>query len=107
MLRTTSGRTLFKIYDIKKDSTYIHKPKILTRKQQSLLNTKPDVIWQYAQYLKKEEAKKSNTIQVYALSRKKINNRHSQEFIDPNVDLANTKWDFFNHATWINTFNGC
>ena len=106
MLRSTSGTTRYKIYNVNKDSTYTHKPKILTRKQQSLLNTRPDVIWQYAQYLKKEEAKKGNTIKVYAISKKKLNNRHYQEFIDPNVDLANTKWEFFNHATWINKFNG-
>jgi len=106
MLRTASGITRFKIHNIKTDSTYIIKPKNLTRKQKGLLNTHPDVIWQYAQYLKKEAAKKGNIIEVYAISKKKLNNRHYQEFINPNVDLANTKWDYFSHASWINKFNG-
>ncbi|WP_405610558.1 HTTM domain-containing protein [Polaribacter sp. Asnod1-A03] len=106
MLRSTSGITRFKIYDVKKDSTYTIKPRNLSRKQKGLINTHPDIIWQYAQYLKKEEAKKGNEIKVYAISKKKLNNRRYQEFIDPNVDLTNTKWDYFNHAPWIYKFNG-
>lgn len=106
MLRSASGRTHFKIYDIEKDSTYIHRPNILTWKQKNLLNTHPDVIWQYAQYLKKEAAKKGNNIKVFAISKKKLNGRPYEEFIDPEVDLANTQWDYFHHAPWIRDFKG-
>lgn len=106
MLRSVSGSTYFKIYDIEKDATYTHKLDVLTRKQKHLLSTHPDVIWQYAQYLKKEEAKKGNQIKVFAISRKKLNGRPHQQFIDPKVDLANTEWDYFNHAPWIVPFKG-
>lgn len=106
MLRSVSGTTKFKVYDIEKDSTYTHRPDILTRKQKYLISTHPDAIWQYAQYLKKEEAKKGNKIKVFAISKKRLNGRPYQEFIDPTVDLANTQWDYFKHAPWIREFEG-
>ncbi|WP_010136070.1 HTTM domain-containing protein [Ochrovirga pacifica] len=106
MLRSASGTLYYKIHNITKDSTYYHRPKILTAKQKHLISTHPDVIWQYAQYLKKEASQKGSLIQVYAISKKRLNGRPLQEFIDPTVDLANTPWDYFYHAPWIREFKG-
>lgn len=106
MLRSSNGSTYFKIKNIETKEIHIHRPKELTYKQRNLLNTKPDVIWQYAQLLKKQEAKKGNKIEVYAISKKSLNHRPKQEFIDPKVDLANTPWKYFSHQPWIKPFKG-
>ena len=73
----------------------------LTRKQLRTVSSKPDCMWQFAQRLKSEYAAKGKDIAVYVNSRVKVNGRPYQQFTDPNVDLANTKWDYFGHATWI------
>ncbi len=104
MLRSNSGATFFKIVDDK--TTTIHKVKNLSPSQKRLINTNPSVIWQYAQVLKTEAAQKGKNIQVYAISRKSLNGRPMQEFIDPTVDLANTKWKYFAHQPWIRPFKG-
>jgi len=106
MLRSASGTIHFRVHNTSNDSTYIHYPTILTKKQKRLLRTHPDVIWQYAQYLKKKEAKKGNNIKVFAISKKRLNGRHLQEFINPNVDLASVKWNHIGHASWIREFKG-
>lgn len=106
MLRSTSGYTYFKIKNTKNQKTQVHYIQNLTPKQKRLVNTKPDVIWQYAQLLKKQEAKKGNTVEVYAISKKSLNGRPRQAFIDPTVDLANTPWNYFSHQPWIVPFKG-
>ncbi|NIJ44081.1 hypothetical protein FHR24_000520 [Wenyingzhuangia heitensis] len=106
MLRSATGTIHYKIVNTTNNSTYYHRPNILTSKQKRLLNTHPDVIWQYAQYLKHEAQKKGNNIRVYAVSKKSLNGRPLQQFIDPNVDLANTSWNYFKHQPWILPFKG-
>ncbi|MDO6800951.1 HTTM domain-containing protein [Wenyingzhuangia sp. 1_MG-2023] len=106
MLRTARGNTRFRIEDVTNNKTYIHHPKILSQKQKHLVNTQPDVIWQYAQYLKQEEAKKGHEIKVFCISKKSLNGRPSKTFIDPKVDLANRSWNYFKHNNWITDFEG-
>lgn len=106
MLRSSNGHTYYKIKNIKTNKTKTHYPSILTRKQLGLLHTKPDVIWQYAQWLKQQELQKGNTVEIYAISKKSLNQRPRQEFIDPNVNLAVTPWNYFGHQSWIRHFKG-
>ncbi len=106
MLRSKSGYTYYKIKDLTNQKTYFQHPTDLTPKQKGLLNTTPSVIWQYAQVLKKQEIEKGNDIEVYAISKKSLNGRISQTFIDPNIDLANTQWQYFKHQKWIVPFKG-
>jgi len=73
----------------------------LSKKQLRNIGTKPDFIWQFAQYLKKEYAAKGQDISVFVNARVRINGRKSQKFINPKVDLAAVSWDFWDHATWI------
>jgi len=106
MLRSSSGYTYFKIKNSDTQKTQEHYPNNLSNSQIGLLNTKPDVIWQYAQLLKKQENEKGNSVEVYAISHKSLNGRPRQEFIDPTVDLANTSWNYFSHQPWIRSFKG-
>lgn len=106
MLRSKSGYTYFKIKDITNNKTYNHRTKELTPKQKGLLYTTPSAIWQYAQILKNKELEKGNIIEVYAISKKSLNGRDRQQFIDPNINLAAIKWNYFGHQNWIIPFNG-
>lgn len=67
------------------------------------VKSKPDMIWQFAQHLKKEyQSQGHDSVKVYYKSSKlRINNGPYFDFIDPTVDLANTKWSYFGHQEWI------
>ena len=67
------------------------------------LKSKPDMIWQFAQKLKKDYKNQGfDSVKVfYKESQVKINDGYFYDFIDPKVDLANTKWSYFGHQEWI------
>lgn len=102
MLRTKSATTHFYVVDkaIGKRE-HVNLTKYLTHLQRNRVTGKPDMIWQFAQYLKKEYAKQGKEIEVYANARISINNGPYFEYIDEKTDLANTKWKYFGHQTWI------
>ena len=103
MLRSRGGTVTFQVVD--KDTGNAEKidlKEYLTNKQLRRIATYPDFIWQFAQRLKKEYAEKGQTISVYALnSRVSINGKPYRAFIDPKVDLAAAKWNYFWHNPWI------
>ena len=102
MLRSKTARTNFRIIDkATKVETRIKLKDYLTNKQIRSVSSKPDVMWQFAQYLKAEYANKGKDIEVYVRAYVSVNGRPSKQLIDPNIDLANVKWDFFNHHDWI------
>ncbi len=102
MLRSKSGRTTFKVVDKNtQEAEFIDKTKYLSRKQLGAINSKPDMIWQFAQRLKREYAKQGKDVQVFVDSKVSVNGRPYQAFIDPTVDLANEKWQHFKHHDWI------
>ncbi|MES2485062.1 MAG: HTTM domain-containing protein [Bacteroidota bacterium] len=102
MLRSRAGDTDFKVVDkaTGKDvfySTYTE----LTPKQRTGMNTRPDMIWQTAQRIKQHFAKEHIDVAVYAHTRVSINGGPYRDLIDPKVDLASAKWDYFGHCQWI------
>lgn len=103
MLRSRSGSVQFKVVEKESGkSKIIDLDDYITKKQKQRIAAYPDFIWQFAQHLKKEYAEKGVAISVYAVnSRVSINGRPSRAFIDPGVDLANAKWDYFWHNEWI------
>ncbi len=103
MLRSRVGQVQFKMVNQKNgESKIIALEDYLSRSQRHRIGAYPDFIWQFAQYLKKEEQKKGETVSVYALNSKvSINGRPYSAFIDPKVDLASEKWDPFRHHNWI------
>ncbi|WP_232834917.1 HTTM domain-containing protein [Pleomorphovibrio marinus] len=97
MLRSKYGTARFTLVDGEGNRSS-HLPSMdLSGKQALVLPTRPDMIWQYAQYLKTEYAAK----EVYADVKVSLNGRPLHPFIDPGVDLANEPWRPFKSHPWI------
>ena len=102
MLRSRSGNIRFKVVNKENgQSEYVKLDEHLTKKQKRKVACYPDFAWQFAQYLKKEYAKKGEDIQVFAFNRVRVNQGKFSEFIDPEVDLASVPWKHFSHNEWI------
>jgi len=102
MLRSKSGRSTFKVVEAgSRDTLYVDKSQYLSKKQMGAVNSKPDLIWQFAQRLKREYAEEGKNVQVFVDSKVSVNGRPYHQFIDPKVDLAEEKWHHFKHHHWI------
>ena len=102
MLRSRSGSTTFKVVEKgKKDTIKVDKTRYLTNKQIRSASAKPDMMWQFAQFLEEYYAEKGKKVQVFVDSKISINGQPYKPFIDPKVDLAAEKWQHFNHHSWI------
>ena len=104
MLRGRSGITNFYVVDKadpKAERKYINKKDYLSKKQLRTVAAKPDAIWQFAQRLKKIYAEEGKDISVYVKSSVSVNGKKRRPFIDPEVDLANTPWNYFTANPWI------
>jgi vitamin K-dependent gamma-carboxylase len=102
MLRSRGGSTTFRVID---KATGKSLPflvyKAFTHKQVSSMETKPDMIWQAAQYIHRQFELQGVDVAVYADTRVAINNGPYFTLIDPKTDLAAAKWDYFFHCEWI------
>lgn len=102
MLRSRNGYTRFKVVDKQTgDAEYFQPLKLLTPKQKGGMDTKPDMIWQFAQIIKKEYQKQGKDVAVYASTKAAVNGRPLKTLIHPNTDLTAVKWDYFSHCDWI------
>ena len=102
MLRAKSGRTTFKVIDAETNLQIpIQIEDYLSSKQLRTVSTKPDVIWQFAQRLKKMFADKGRDVKIYANTSVRINGGELKELIDPNVDLGSVKWHPLKHSEWL------
>ncbi len=102
MLRTKSASTQFFMVDKETGKkTSVNLNQYMTRLQRNRIVARPDMIWQFAQYLKKDQLKKGKKIEVYVNSRLSINQSPYHDYINDTVDLANTKWKYFGHQDWI------
>ena len=103
MLRSKNGTGHFVTH--LPDGKVVHENlmKHLSIHQLNSVKTKPDMIWQFAQILKQQYQDKGiDSVKIYyKASKVKINDGPYFDFIDPNVDLANTKWSYFGHQDWI------
>lgn len=102
MLRTKSATVQFWITD--KDTgkkELVDLNTYLTRDQKYGMGTAPDMIWQFAQYLKEKYRERGKDVAVYVRSSISVNGSPYHEFIDPEVDLAAVKWRYFSHQEWI------
>lgn len=102
MLRARHADTDFRIID-KETKTIVpyNFRKNLTLKQQHFVAANPDGIWQMAQIIKKEFESKNQEVSIFVDSYLSINSDSYQRFIDPNVDFAEAKWNYFGHDNWI------
>ena len=100
MLRERNGFIHIRIKDLKtgEESLYDYR-KNLTDKQIQNLATKPDFIWQYCQYIKKEF--KGKEIAIFIDCKNSINRKEYKTLIDPKFDMAKAKWNYFRHNEWL------
>lgn len=103
MLRSRAGETVFYIKQSKiSELERVDLKKYLHKDQISDFQSKPDMIWQFAQFLKNEYQNKGiPSIQVFVESKVSINGGPYLNFIDSSVDLAQVKWRYFGHQDWI------
>lgn len=102
MLRQKTGITNFKVVNKKtKEEIPYNIVEKLTRKQLALVTSKPDGIWQMAQHIKKEYEAKGIDVSIYIDSKLSVNHHPYKTFIDPSVDFAQAKWNYFGHNEWI------
>jgi hypothetical protein len=85
--------------------TEIDNKEYLTFLQEKMMATQPDMMVDYAKFIKQEYIKKgfSDPI-VTAQSYVTLNGRPSREFIDPSVDLSAQSNSFFKNKTWIKNY---
>ncbi len=102
MLRAKSGSVTYSVIDEATNNAIpIKLNDYLTKKQQRGASTKPDIIWQFAQHLKQDFAKKGKTVKVFVRAYVRVNGKPAKQLIDPKVDLANEEWHHFKHHDWI------
>jgi len=102
MLRSRTGKVKFKVVDQKtKKETIINLEEHLTSKQNRRIGCYPDFIWQFAQRIKKSYAQNGEAVSVFATVKASVNGKPYRDLIDPKVDLANAKWNYFWHNEWI------
>lgn len=77
----------------------------LTYMQEKMMATQPDMMVDYAKFLKAEYEKKGfkNPI-IRAQSYVTINGSGSREFIDPSVDLSNENNSFLANKNWVKSY---
>src|SRR5690554_3628610 len=102
MLRSKSGTLNVYVVDKATGIKELYKhDQILGKKQRASVRTKPDIMWQLAQKIKKIEVENGRDVEVYMQATVSINQGPYFPFTDPEVDLAAEKWHPFKHSEWI------
>ncbi len=102
MLRSKQGYGHFTVKDIETGVSEIVRPsKYLSNRQNRKLFSHPDMIWQFARYLKIAYRATGKNVAIYANIEVKLNDRSYQTFIDPAIDLGRVDWQHFRSASWI------
>ena len=103
MLRIKSGTADFIVHDVKTDSTWtVQNSAFLSNAQRRSVAGKPDMIWQFAQYLKEHYEKQGiDSIEIRTRARVSLNGGPRTTLIDPNTDLTKVKWQSMKHSDWI------
>jgi len=103
MLRSKSGKVHFKIIDPDSGKIWnIDPSKIFTPSQVMWMAISPDIIWQYAQRIKNEFAKRGFVhVEIYAIGSVSLNRGPYRPLVNPAVNLADVEWHPFTHSDWI------
>lgn len=103
MLRTKSGVVNYKVVDKETGKvTMIDHSKMVSPKQRNMLATKPDVMWQFIQRLKRQYQAEGKEVEIYIIhSKVSVNGKPYAPFINPKVDMAKVSWSTFTHSPWI------
>jgi hypothetical protein len=101
MLMEKAGHAQFIVRDATGREAIVENSEFLTKLQEKMMATQPDMILQYAHIIR-EHYKTKGFLgpKVYVDSYVTLNGRLGRPMIDPKTDLASTN-DSFNHKSWI------
>ncbi len=103
MLRSKYGQSTFNAYHPQTDSAWVvNKADFLSPGQRGAVSSKPDMIWQFARYLKKHYQQQGmDSVQIRVDTSISLNGGERHVIIDPKTDLASVKWQPLRHSEWI------
>ncbi len=102
MLRSKSGYQKFTVVDTKtQKKEIINLNDYLSKKQQRAITTKPDMIWQFSQRIKKQYTKEGKDVAVYVKGKVSVNGKSYQPLVNDSIDIASVKWNHFKHNEWL------
>ena len=109
MLRNKSGEIEVFVAkpDPKNKGKFLKREKIklddyLTYKQISKLAISPDMMWQFARFVKHDYAEKGiKDVKVFVDAKVSVNGSDYYQFTNPNYNLGVTTWSYFGHQKWI------
>lgn len=102
MLRSKSGSSHYIVKDKSSDKEWKVDPADhLLSFQRSDVAHHPDMIWQFAQHLKKEFKNQGYDVSIYGNCHCSLNGGRYSPIVDPNIDLASIEWKHFKHHDWI------
>lgn len=106
MLMEKAGTAFFYVKDAATGrETEVDNKEYLTYVQEKMMATQPDMMVDYARFLKAEFARKGlKDPQVRAQSYVTINGCGSREFIDPTVDLSKESNSIFKNKDWVKSY---
>jgi hypothetical protein len=106
MLKSKLGSIDFTIRDKQTGKKIDYNPEqLLTKNQIFSLKGRPDMIWQVAQLIKEDFAKKGKDVAVFVEAKVGLNGHTQRLIIDPRVDLASAKFSYFGHDEWVLTYD--
>jgi hypothetical protein len=84
------------------ESSYVKLSDYFTPNQIRDIGSKPDMLWQGVQILKKVFAEKGwNKIEIYAKSSVSLNGHSYKPLVSRDTDLAKVEWGSFTHSDWL------
>lgn len=105
-LRSKSGYTRFYVEDIKTgERVEVRTEGYLEPWQANKMDGKPYMIWEFAQFLKKEFALMGSDVAVYVDAIASLNGRTYQQMIAPNFDITKEPKPWLGNASWILPLN--
>jgi len=106
MLMEKAGAAFFYVEDLKTGKrSEVDNKEYLTYMQEKMMATQPDMMVDYARFLKKEYSAKGFTDPVVrAQSYVTVNGSGSREFIDPTIDLSVQSNSVFKNKTWVKSY---
>lgn len=102
MLMEKAGYSQFTVSIPEKEKVFeVFPHNYLTEVQEKMMNTQPDMILQFAHFLRdKYQVEYNSEVEIFVESYAVINGKGSRPFINPEVNLAKIKQGY-QHKTWI------
>ena len=107
MLRSKNGYGHFEVIDPATNKrTKVTPDKYLSKRQKRKLFAHPDMILQFAHFLRdKHKAEGSQDVAIYAHIKTRLNGRDYQLYIDSTKNLAAIEWSMWEESDWIVPFH--